>query len=236
VVVVALGCGPAPGPSKPASNEPRIRATVVTIQTTLQPQNKTLTHSLVIADGLARSSDDVDSWRLYDLRKKQVRFVDDVAKTYRDVPLATLIEARRSELARPLSVPIPRAEIVATGAKRALLGVQASEQLIRLGAYQRQLWMATHPALPDDLFAMTQASAPASSPFAGVARAATEALMTMRGFPLVDHAELPYGNTKMVVDRSVVRIEQKDVPASWLQVGRDYKDLTEPAARPRPVL
>ncbi len=218
LVVVALACRPAP-PAPSRTAEPRIRATVVTIQTTLQPQNKTFTHSVVIANGRARSSDDVDMWRLFDLQKKQVTFVDDVAKTVRDVPLATLIDARHKELASPLPAPLPRAEFLVTGAKRVLLGVEAFEHLIRLGGYQRHLWIAKHRALPDDLFAMMQASTPRSSPLAGISRAADEALMTVQGFPLLDHAELSYGNKKMVVERSVVSIEVKDVPVSWLAIG-----------------
>ena len=93
-----------------------------------------------------------------------------------------------------------------------LLGVEASENLIRLGGYQRHIWMAKHPALPDDLFAMAEASLTRASPLAGVARAADDALMSVQGFPFVDHAELPYGNKKLVVERSVVKIEQRDVP------------------------
>ena len=50
LVVVALACRPAP-PAPSRTAEPRIRATVVTIQTTLQPQNKTFIHSVVIANG-----------------------------------------------------------------------------------------------------------------------------------------------------------------------------------------
>jgi len=213
--VAALACRPAP--PAPTRAEPQVRATVVTIETRLQPQNKSLTHSIVIANGLARSSDDLDSWRLFNLQKKEVTFVDDVAKTRRDVPLAALIAARRQELAQPLSLPLPRAELVATGAKRVLLGVEASEHLIRAGGYQRRLWIAKHPAVPNELFAMMQASVARTPPLAGLSRAADEALLSMQGFPLLDRAELSYGKKTMVVERSVVKIEQKDVPASWFQ-------------------
>jgi hypothetical protein len=226
LLLVAAACRPAP--PTPSSNGPQIRATVVTIQTTLQPQNKTFTHSIVIANGLARSSDEADSWRLFDLQKKQVTFVDDIAKTSRDVPLDALLAQRRKELAQPLPVPLPRATLVATGAKRALLGVEAAEHLIRLGGYQRRLWIAKHPALPADLFAMMEASAPNTSPLAGVGRDVDEALMNVQGFPLLDHAEMVFGNKKMIVERSVVKIEQKDVPASWLET-------KAPAASPRPA-
>lgn len=226
VFVAAAACRPAP--PAPTSNGPRIRATVVTIQTTLLPQNKTFTHSIVIANGLARSSDEADSWRLFDLQKKQVTFVDDVAGTARSVPLASLLADRRKELAQPLPVPLPRATLAVTGAKRVLLGVEAAEHLIRLGGYERHLWIARHPSLPAELFAMMQASVPGSSPLGGVSRDVDEALMTVDGFPMLDHAEVAFGNKKMVVERSVVKIEQKDVPASWLQV-------KAPAASPRPA-
>jgi hypothetical protein len=208
-----------PGPIAPTRSDqvPKIRATVVTIQTKLQPQNKTFTHTLVIANGRARSGDEVDAWRLFDLRNKQVTFVDDLAKTYRNVPLATLIAERR---ATPTL-----ASLTATGAKRVLHTVSAAEHLIRLGGYERRLWMAEHPSIPDELFAMMQASVPTP----------VEALLQIQGFPLVDHAELPYGKQKMVVDRSVVSIEQKDVPESWLALGKGYTEIKEPAAHPRPA-
>ena len=229
LAVVFAACKPN-APSAPAQAVPKIRATVVTIETKLQPQNKSYTHSVVIAGSRARSSDDVDSWRLFDLQKKQVTFVDDIGKTARDVPLAELIAARHKELAQPPAMPLPRAEFLATGAKRVLLGVEASEHLVRRGGYQRHLWIAKHPALPNDLFAMMQASTPRTSPLAGVSRAADEALMNVQGFPLLDHAEMPYGNKKMVVERTVVKIEQKDVPASWLET-----KVKAPAASPRPA-
>lgn len=219
VAAAAICAACKPGPNQTASTDqvPKIRATVVTIRTTLQPQNKTFTHTLVIANGRARSGDEVDAWRLFDLRNKRVTFVDDLAKTVRNVPLATLIEERRKELAKAPLHP----ELTATGAKRVMLGVTAAEHLIRAGGYERRLWIAKHPSIPDELFAMTQASA--STP--------AEALLQVAGFPLVDRAELPYGDKKkMVVERSVVSIGQREVPESWLAVPQ----LKERAAnRPR---
>ena len=61
-----------------------------------------------------------------------------------------------------------------------------------------------------------------------------EPLLQIQGFPLVDHAELPFGGQKLVVDRSVVKIEQREVPESWMAVPRGYR-VTKPAARPRPA-
>jgi len=44
----------------------------------------------------------------------------------------------------------------------------------------------------------------------------------LQGFPLAEHAELPYSNKKLVVDKTVTRIESKDVPASLFEIGRAY--------------
>ena len=72
---------------------------------------------------------------------------------------------------------------------------------------------------------MLQASEPASSPLVGVTRVADEALMEVQGFPLADHAELPYENKKIVVDNTVIKVERKDVPASLFSVGNRYTEL-----------
>jgi len=218
--VAAAVCAACKQPAAPPLSQavPKIRATVVTVETRLQPSNKTLTHTIVIADGRARSSDDVDHWRLFDLKSKRVTFVDDVAKTADEQSLAALLAARGKELAAALPAPMPRADYALTGAKRALLGVEAAEHVVRLGGYQRHLWIAKHPAVPPDLFAMMEASRPRSSPLAGVAHSADQALMNVQGFPLLEQAELTYGNKKLAMERRVVSIETKDVPASWLSV------------------
>jgi hypothetical protein len=221
LAAAAVVCAACNQPAAPPLSQavPKIRATVVTVETKLQPSNKTLTHTIIVSDGRARSSDDVDHWRLFDLKSNRVTFVDDVAKTSTEEPLDTLLAARRRELAAALPVPMPSAGYALTGAKRTLLGVEAAEHVVRLGGYQRHLWIAKHPAVPPGLFAMMEASRPRSSALAGVARAADEALMTVQGFPLLDQAELAYGNNKkLAVERRVVSIEVRDVPASWLSL------------------
>jgi hypothetical protein len=191
-----------PNATTTRAGEATVAATVITIQTTLQPQNKTLTHTIAIANGHARADNELDRWRLFDLDHNAITYVDDLEKTYYTIPA--------SEEDAP--------QIVATGAKRVIQGVEASQFLIRVGAYQRELWIGAPQSVPPQLFGMLDAK------FARV-----------RGFPLADHAELPYGKSKLVVDRTVVKIEQKNVPQSFLNVASDYKNITAPAVSRPPA-
>jgi hypothetical protein len=202
---------------------PKIRATVITIQTSMPP--KTWTHTIVIANGRARSSDELDEWRLFDFNEKRVTFIDDLAKTYRSVPFAEVVSSHRAALARPLPEGMPRAGLVVGNAQKTIQGVAAKQSLIRIGAYQRELWIASHPLIPQGLFAIMEASEPVSSPLAGVMHQVDEALLEVKGYPLSEHAELPYEKRKLVVDNTVVSIVQRDVPTTWLNVNIAYKEV-----------
>lgn len=239
VLLILVACKPQPTRPAPSPAEPQVKATVVTITTVLQPAARTFTHTLVIAGDRARSGDELDRWRLFDLGKNEVTFVDDVAKTYRRAWLKSLLDDRRDADAQPLPDTLPRAQFTVTQDKRTFLGIEAKQSVVQLGAYRRQLWIGTHPLIPQGLFAMMEASRPASAPAAGVMRAVDAALFDVRGFPLAEHAELPYDKEKMILDRTVVKVEQKNVPQSFLTIGSGYRDLTPvpkaPAARPQPA-
>ena len=204
-LVLAAACKPVKVVEKKiiARVEPQMMATVVTVQTSVQPQNKIFQHSIVIANGHARSSDEIDHWRLFDLEHNSVTYVDDVEKTY---------YTNAAEAAEGSVSPTP------TGAKKALLGVEAAQYVIRLGGYQRELWIGTPPQIPPNLFGMIDG-----------------AFAKLPGFPLLDHAELPYGQMKMILDRSVVKIDQHNVAQSSLEIPSDYKEVTAPGARRPPA-
>jgi hypothetical protein len=226
LIVVFAACSRQPPlPSRPAASEPKIRATVVTIQTTMPPSPKIWTHTITIANDRVRSSDEADEWRLFDFKEKRVTFVDDLAKTYRSVSFSDVIAAHRTELSRPLPEGMPHAQFASGNAQKMMQGVIAKEATIRIGAYQRELWIAAHPLIPAELFAMMQASQTSSSPLAGVMRQADEALLNVRGFPMADHAELPYEKRKLVVDNTVVSIERRDVPTVLLNVNGGYREV-----------
>ncbi|HEV2722760.1 MAG TPA: hypothetical protein VG323_22235 [Thermoanaerobaculia bacterium] len=227
LLIAFVACKPAPPPpKKPAAAVPQTRATVVTIETTIQPGNKTTSHTLVIANGRARSSDELDSWRLFDVTNDRVTFVNDVARTFRTEPRAQLEKELRDALAGPLPDGLPRAQIAATKATKTLQGVVAAQSVVKLGGYTRELWIGKHPLIPPRLYAMMIASAPPSSPYVPVMKSVDEALMKVDGFPLAEHSELTYGNKKMTVDRQVTSIVLRDVPVGFLNVRGDYKDVS----------
>lgn len=196
-----------------------MRATVVTIRTTVEPAKQTTTHTLVIAGDLARSTDELDAWRLFDVKKGTVTFVDDIAKT-------THTKTIQPPTERALPAHIPRVTWEPTGQKRALLGVSAEQSLIRVGNYRRELWIAKHRAIPEQLFSMMQLSDPPAHSFAPMTRAADVALRATRGFPLLDRTEVPYGKaSKFVVERTVIDIAEKNVPKAMFEVPSGYKKL-----------
>jgi hypothetical protein len=218
-----------------AALEPQISATVLTIQTTILPANKSYTHVLAIANGNARATDQADRWRLFDLQRSQVTFVDDIAKTYYTQPADRLIAARRAVLTGSLPDGTPQPQFATTGAKRAIQGIEATQSVIKLGGYQRELWMGKSPLVPSNLFSLLYATQPLDARYAPMMRDVDDALLKLEGFPLIDHAELQYGNAKLIIDRSVLKIEQRNVPERWLKVPDDYREVTAPGERRPPA-
>jgi hypothetical protein len=221
-----VACKPSPKKAAaPAASPagPTVRATVVTIKTTTRPGDKTSTHELLLANGRARSLDEIDVWRLFDTKANRVTFVDDIARTYRTASVPELAKARRAALAAPLPAEVPRAQFTVTEAKKALQGVEAKQSVVKAGNYTRELWIGAHPAIPRGLYAAMLAARPPSSNIQPMARAVDEALLAVEGFPLAEHSELPIGNAKMTVDREVVSIGSRDVPAALFEVPRGYK-------------
>lgn len=213
-------------------------ATVVTIQTTTEPDHRIYQHTIAIAGNLARSSDEVDQWRLFDLKGSTVTFVDDIAKTRRTEAIRDLVRHRMAAETGPLPDGAPRAVFSTSSAARSIAGVPATQSVIRSGAYVRELWIGQHPAIPPHLFMMMVASDPVRPELAPMMRSVDAALLDLHGFPLAEHAELPYLDRKLAIDRSVLRVETKNVPKSFLTIPPDYRELPSvdapPASRATP--
>lgn len=199
---------------------------MITIRTTVGPAKKTYTHSLIVAGDRARHTGELDAWRLYDTKANTIAYVDDTKKTIRVEKLQDAQRRRRAALATELPPHYPRLRLRPTGATKPLHGATATQSVIELNAYRRELWLAEHPAIPAGLFGMMQASERPSSPLAPMMRAVDEALMTAGGFPLVDRSEITYGNQKMVVERSVVSIQKRNVPQRAVSLPQGYEDVT----------
>lgn len=229
IAVAALaalaGCSRPASTSKNAEGGPQIAATAITIRTTTQPSNRTLTHAIVIARDCARSEDELDRWRLFDLRRGTVTFVDSLAKTWRIESLQELAARRREAMRGELPDGIPLAQFSMTGVTRTIAGVETSQCVIRSGGYARELWIGRHPSIPPQLFAVMVASDVPASPLAPMLRSVEAALLGVPGFPFLDRSELPYRDRKLVIERAVVSVARRLVSPTWLEVPPGYREL-----------
>jgi len=226
---------PGPQPATAQAVGPQVRATVVTFQTTVQPGNRTLTNTLTIANGKVRSSAELDSWRLFDLNRKQVTFVDDIGKTFRNESLESLLATRRAALAADVPEGMPRPKIEHGTAKQTIAGTETTPYVISSGGYRRELWIGMPAGVPPQLYAMMLASEQPSTYAVGMMRDVEETLLDVPGFPLRDHIELPVGDRRYVLDRTVTSIEQKDIPSAVLNVAGGYEEVTAKPVLPPPA-
>lgn len=230
-IALCVACKPA-ATAKPASKQtagPTVRATVVTIRTTQQPEKRTLTQTLVIAGDRARDTGEHDVWRLFDTKANSVTFVDDIAKTFRTEKLQTLIARRRAATSAPLPAHYPSARIARPGTTKSLQGVMATLTVIESGGYKRELWLGEPRAIPRGLFAMMYASDPPTAPLAAMMRNVDTALIAESGFPLEDRAEVAVAKEKVVIEHTVLSIAPGDVPEALLAIPKGYRDAGAPA-------
>ncbi|HVE72049.1 MAG TPA: hypothetical protein VNI54_11835 [Thermoanaerobaculia bacterium] len=229
LLAVCISCKPAPQkPAKPAAAGPQVRATVVTIRTTVE--KRTVDHSLIIARNRVRFTGENDTWRVYDTKANTVTFVDDVAKTTLTEPLTSILAKRRAANAAAIPFELPRARLVRSKETQSLHGTTVRATVIESGAYKRELWLAEHPAIPRGLFAMMHASEKQSSPFAPMMSAVDQGLLAERGFPLLDRTTL---GSDVIVERAVTGIAQREVPEVLVALPKGYKDVTPVARNPQ---
>jgi hypothetical protein len=226
LAVVCAACKPAPPQKAKPVAVPTTRATVVTMRTAIEPGNRLLTHEILIVGNTARSTSEHDTWRFFDVKAKTVTFVDDIERTIRTDPLTSIVKRRHEGMSGKFPAHFRAARFVPVDARRTLLGVTAQQSVIESGAYRRELWLAEHPSIPRGLFAMMHAAETPSSPLAPMTRAVDDALVAIEGFPLLDHAEVPYGKKKMIIDRAVISVVQRNVPQAMIELPKGYRDLT----------
>jgi hypothetical protein len=213
---------------------PQIAATVVTIRTTVQPSNRTTMTSIVIGEDFARATEEVGTWRLFDFKQDRVAFVDEFAKTFRYESLQSLVRRHAAATDEPISDKLPRAQHELTGLQRPIMGLTATQAVVKLGAYRREIWFAEHPLIPAQLFALMQASE-TPGPDAPMAKKVDDELLRVRAFPLLDHAELPYAQSRIVIDRIVVSVDRRNVAESLLQIPTTFKEVKSPPSPTAPA-
>lgn len=238
ILAGALSCAPAgPPPDQPAARPqrrgPTVSATVLTIRESSHPPTRAFLHKVVIAGSKVRLGDEKDQWRLFDLDARTVTWVDDVTKTHRTLTLGELQRSRERQLreripaagVRPVSVRMdPQARVVA--------GIPARRVVLELGGYMRELWLSEEPIAGPLFLRMLIASEPISEPWAGVMRDAQHALMNAQGFPVVDRSRLSWDDGELLFQRRLVKIQKREVPAEWVTIPPDYKDVNPAARRP----
>lgn len=226
-LTIAAACKQSPSqPAKQPAARPQVSATVITIQTAVQPEKKNFTRTIVIVGDRARDTGEHDTWRLYDTKASTVTFVDDVGKTIRTESIQPLITRRSEALKGALPGHFATATYKRTKERKPLQGVTAGQVLIEAGAFRRELWIAEHPSIPGGLFAMMHASESLATPLAPMMRDVDESLVALRGFPLADRTSVPGVEGNLIVERTVTSIARQQVPEGVVALPRGYRDLT----------
>ena len=226
LIASCLSCKRAPQPPARPDAGPQVRATAITIRTTIQPDKRTFDQTILVVGDRARHLGEQDTWRLYDTKARSVTFIDEVAGTLRTEPFTQILQRRRAVTSAALPPHYAPAAVSRTDERRVFHGASARRVLITAGRYQRELWFAEHPRIPRGLFAMISLSETPSSPLAPMMRAVDEAVAAEAGFPMRDRTTMPLREGNVIVERSVVAIGERNVSEALLAPPRSYKDLT----------
>lgn len=241
VVLVALAalaaatCSrPAPPaePVAPAPASTTIDATVITLRVVSQPGNETTRHELLIANGKVRSTDEIDRWRLFDTRDDTVTYVDDVARTFRRETRQNLLDRYSRELAAAPRMPAA-AVVEREAVTRTMDGYAARGLVIRLGAFERELWITEGLPIDPTFFSLYTDAEPLDPDGIRAMRSAITALDRVRGYPVIDHVRFQSGKQSIDVETTVESVGNRSISAARLRVPTGYREITESPAGPR---
>lgn len=229
ILMFALSCAQAAptreAPARSQKKGPSIPATVLTMRESSHPPTRAFLHKIVVAGPNVRMGDEKDQWRLFDLERRTVTWVDDVARTYRTLSLEELVRERERRLREPVpAAGVSRVSVTASADTMEIAGVHGKRMTMELGGYRREVWISDEPLVSPLFMRMLVASEPISEPWAGVMRDAQRALMDAEGFPIWDRSRLEWKGGELVYQRRLVKIEKKDVPAEWVAIPAGYTD------------
>ena len=219
---------PSPPAARPASLF--VPAKVLTIRTDI-PGERAFVHLVIFANGKVRIGNEMNQWRLFDFQNDTITFVNETERSFRTETLQASMRKKRIALAQPVSF-MPRARYQPTGQQKVFEGIPAHQHLILLGDYKREMWISDRVLIEREFFAMQLATEPVSGPYAGVMRDVFDRMVTLQGFPVYDRSEMPYDGKRLVIEKRLTRVEQKNVPLSWITVPSTFRDLDAPATTP----
>ncbi|HUF16918.1 MAG TPA: DUF4412 domain-containing protein [Thermoanaerobaculia bacterium] len=226
VTLLSTGCNGDSGVEVEGARVPSIGARVLTIRTII-PDSPVLLTTVVIADGKVRLGTETDRWRLFDVENGTVTFVDDIERTYRTETHADLMRERLATPREAVPEGLATATITKTGKSREFEGIAGDQYMITMGGYKRELWLSTTPAIvPPQLLSMMVASDPVSEDSAPAMRQVESQLAKLQGFPIFERSELQYGDKPLVMEKTLVKIEERPVARSLITIPNDYRDAT----------
>jgi hypothetical protein len=230
VAATLAGCK-APAKKTPTADAARrsVQARVLTVETTLQPGEQKVTSDVVVVGSKVRLTDELDRWRLFDLDRNEVVEVDEVSRTYRRRPLATLLAEKRAMMRTPTPATIPALTVRQSGRTQSIRGVAAHEWTIEFGGYRRELWLSDRPLIHQNFWPLYLGSEPLGGPYPARSAAMHLQLMNEHGFPLLDEIEMRFGSTDMRTRRTLIRDEKKAVDAALVEIPNDFTDAAAKA-------
>lgn len=225
---------PAPPAPPPAAvpTPATIDATVITLRVVSQPGSETTRHELLVANGKVRSTDEIDRWRLFDTRDDTVTYVDDITRTFRRETRQDLLDRYARELAAAPRMPAA-AVVEHEEVTRTVDGYAARGLGIRLGAFERELWITGGLPIDPTFFSLYSDAEPLDPDGIRAMRAAITALDRVRGFPVVDHVRFDSGERSIDVETTVESVGTRSISAARLRVPNGYREITESPAGPR---
>jgi hypothetical protein len=241
ILLLSVACAKTQQVRTAVAAGPQVRARVLNIQVTTSPDNGRFFASVAISpQNLVRLTDEVDHYRLFDMEKKTVTYVDTIAKTYRTDTFDAAMKSRR-QLVADGNENAPLLKLAETGQTKTINGVAARQLTLTLGAYHRDIWLSTDSLTPEPLFPIIFATEPVAAPYASTYRDVLGRLSTVKGFPVLDRSEMPFRDKMMTVEKTVTSIQQKDVPESLFAIPDDFREVkapvtpvgTRPTAKPR---
>ena len=187
LAAIVTGCkdAPATAPSSaPRRTGPTVEAKVLTIRESHHPPTRAFLSPIVVWGSKVRIGTDLDNWRLFDLQAQTVTWVDEPAGTYRTVRAEDLVNRRQRQLRAAVPGGISVMEGGPTGRAVEVEGIAAEQWLMKLGGYEREIWLTKEPLVGKGFFRMWLASEPINEAYAGVRRNLEGALMRQDGFPV----------------------------------------------------